>query len=59
MNRAIQAAGRCIRSKEDRGVIVYMDERYDWSNYRKVFPPDKNLISTRAPWKEIDEFFKI
>jgi DNA excision repair protein ERCC-2 len=57
MNRAIQAAGRCIRSKDDKGVIVYMDERYDWSNYRKVFPPDKNLISTRAPWKEIGEFF--
>lgn len=57
MNRAIQAAGRCIRSKEDEGVIVYMDERYDWSNYRKVFPPDKNLETTRAPWKEIERFF--
>lgn len=57
MNRAIQAAGRCIRSKNDEGVIVYMDERYDWSNYRKVFPPGINLKSTRAPWKEIGEFF--
>lgn len=57
MNRAIQAAGRCIRSKTDKGVIVYMDERYDWSNYRKVFPPDKTLKSTRAPWKEIENFF--
>ena len=57
MNQAIQAAGRCIRSSEDRGVIVYMDERYDWSNYRKVFPSNKKLISSRAPWKEIEEFF--
>jgi len=57
MNRAIQAAGRCIRSKTDRGVVVYMDERYDWSNYRKVLPPGKRLKSTRAPWKEIEEFF--
>jgi len=57
MNRAIQAAGRCIRSSTDKGVIVYMDERYEWSNYRKVFPDDKNLVSTRAPWKEISEFF--
>ncbi len=57
MNRAIQAAGRCIRSKTDEGVVVYMDERYDWSNYRKVFPPGKTLKSTRAPWKEIEEFF--
>jgi DNA excision repair protein ERCC-2 len=57
MNRAIQAAGRCIRSKDDEGVIVYMDKRYSWSNYRKVFPPGKNMKSTRAPWKEIEEFF--
>jgi DNA excision repair protein ERCC-2 len=58
MNRAIQAAGRCIRSKEDRGVIVYMDKRYSWSNYRKVFPPDTQLKKTKAPWREIKEFFK-
>ena len=57
MNRAIQAAGRCIRSSDDRGVIVYMDERYDWSNYRKVFPESKKLRSSRAPWKEIENFF--
>ena len=57
MNRAIQAAGRCIRSKEDRGVIVYMDKRYSWSNYRKVFPPDTQLKKTKAPWQEIEEFF--
>ncbi|MFB6180798.1 MAG: ATP-dependent DNA helicase [Candidatus Nanohalobium sp.] len=58
MNRAIQAAGRCIRSKNDKGVIVYMDKRYSWSNYRKVFPPDINLKESRAPWKEIEEFFQ-
>lgn len=57
MNRAIQAAGRCIRSKDDEGVIVYMDKRYDWSNYRKVFPPGKRMRTTKAPWKEIEEFF--
>jgi len=57
MNRAIQAAGRCIRSKDDKGAIVYMDERYDWSNYRKVFPPGHKLKKTRAPWNEIEEFF--
>ncbi len=57
MNRAIQAAGRCIRSKEDKGVIIYMDKRYSWSNYRKVFPPDINLKKTKAPWQEIEKFF--
>lgn len=57
MNRAIQAAGRCIRSKDDKGAIVYMDKRYDWSNYRKVFPPETNRKKTKAPWNEIEEFF--
>lgn len=57
MNRAIQAAGRCIRSKDDKGVIVYMDERYGWSKYRKVFPPSYRLKETRAPWNEIEKFF--
>jgi len=57
MNRAIQAAGRCIRSKEDEGVIVYMDKRYSWSNYRKVLPPETNLKKSRAPWQEIQQFF--
>ncbi len=57
MNRAMQSARSCIRSKDDKGVIVYLDERYDWSNYRKVFPPDLSLTKTRAPWKEIEEFF--
>lgn len=58
MNRAIQASGRCIRSKEDRGVVLFLDERYLWSNYRKVFPPDMSLKQTKAPWQEIAEFYK-
>lgn len=57
MHRAIQAAGRCIRSKDDKGVIIYMDERYGWSNYRKVFPTDERPQKSKAPWKDIEEFF--
>lgn len=57
MNRAMQAAGRCIRSEDDRGVVVYMDERYTWGNYRKVFPPEEEFSVSKAPWKEMEEFF--
>ncbi|MDY6769639.1 MAG: ATP-dependent DNA helicase, partial [Candidatus Nanohaloarchaea archaeon] len=57
MNRAMQAAGRCIRSKDDRGVVVYMDERYTWGNYRKVFPPEEEFTVTQAPWQEMEAFF--
>lgn len=57
INRAIQAAGRCIRSKTDEGAIIFMDKRYNWSNYRKTLPKDINMKETRAPWKELEEFF--
>lgn len=56
INRALQAAGRCIRSSEDRGVVVFMDERYTWSKYRKALPPEDYKV-TKAPWTEIGAFF--
>ncbi|MEM4637827.1 MAG: ATP-dependent DNA helicase [Candidatus Woesearchaeota archaeon] len=36
--KAIQAAGRCIRSEKDKGIIVFLDERYAWNNYYRCFP---------------------
>lgn len=57
MKKALQAAGRCIRTKRDRGVMTFMDKRYLWSNYRKVFPPKVKLKTTKSPWREIEEFF--
>jgi DNA excision repair protein ERCC-2 len=36
--KTIQAAGRCIRSETDRGIIVFLDERYSWNNYYRCFP---------------------
>lgn len=36
--KAIQAAGRCIRSETDKGIIVFLDERYSWNNYYRCFP---------------------
>lgn len=58
MNRAVQAAGRCIRSEKDRGAIIFMDERYLWQNYRKVIPKDYALIVSKDIKKELTDFFK-
>ncbi len=58
VQRSLQAAGRCIRSERDRGVVVYLDERYLWTNYRKLFPIDMNIKVTKDPVKHIKEFFK-
>ena len=38
MNRVLQAAGRVIRSDEDKGVVVLVDDRYDTEKYREMFP---------------------
>lgn len=38
MNKVLQAAGRVIRTREDRGVILLLDERFLNSSYRKLFP---------------------
>ena len=38
MNKVLQAAGRVIRTDEDRGVILLLDERFMNSSYKKLFP---------------------
>lgn len=40
MNKVMQAAGRVIRSEEDRGVIVLIDERYTYGTYQNLFPAE-------------------
>lgn len=38
MNKVLQAAGRVIRSPEDRGVLVFLDERFATRFYQQLFP---------------------
>lgn len=38
MNRVQQAAGRVIRTVEDTGVIVLLDERFCMESYQNLFP---------------------
>src|SRR3989338_8744360 len=56
--KTLQNAGRCIRSETDKGIVVFLDERYSWPNYRNCFPKDKHFITTRLPLDKIREFFK-
>ncbi|MBI4162478.1 MAG: ATP-dependent DNA helicase [Candidatus Aenigmarchaeota archaeon] len=55
--RSIQSAGRCIRSETDRGVCIFVDERFKWTNYRKIFPQDWTLHVSSNPEPAIKEFF--
>jgi DNA excision repair protein ERCC-2 len=38
MNKVLQAAGRVIRSEEDRGIVLLLDERFSSSIYQNIFP---------------------
>lgn len=38
MNKVLQAAGRVIRSPEDRGAILLIDDRYKTNRYKSLFP---------------------
>jgi len=58
MTKAIQAAGRCIRSETDKGIVVFLDERYSWDMYSKCFPKDWDVKITKLPKDRIDRFFK-
>ena len=57
-NRALQSAGRCIRSETDKGVIIFLDERYSWKNYYRCFPPGWDIKTTLLYEKMIEDFFK-
>ncbi len=64
MAKAVQAAGRVIRSETDRGLIVLMDSRFLQPAYGKSMPGDwyaespQELVSTRI-LDEVREFWNV
>ena len=40
MNKVLQAAGRVIRTAEDVGIVVLMDDRFCTNTYRRLFPAE-------------------
>jgi DNA excision repair protein ERCC-2 len=63
MSKAVQAAGRVIRSETDRGVIILMDERFLVSTYSDTLPRDwfaqnpRELVS-QAILKDLSHFWQ-
>jgi len=56
--KVLQNAGRCIRSETDKGVIVFLDERFAWESYYKCLPTDQDIKISKLYEKKIEEFFK-
>jgi len=46
MNKVCQAAGRVIRTIDDRGIILLLDYRFLYSNNRSLFPREWNDYKT-------------
>ena len=38
MNKVLQAAGRVIRTPEDKGVVLLIDDRFAQADYRRLLP---------------------
>jgi DNA excision repair protein ERCC-2 len=53
----LQNAGRVIRSETDKGVIIFLDERYSWHQYNRCFPKDWKIVSTILYKKQLEEFY--
>ena len=44
INRVLQAAGRVIRTENDMGVVILLDERFSYHTYRELLPSEWSPI---------------
>lgn len=63
MNKVLQAAGRVIRSENDRGVVMLIDDRYNRYDYLKLFPGEWDsyqvINSASEAGRSIKRFWKL
>jgi len=57
MIKTMQNAGRCIRSETDKGVVVFLDERYAHPQYYNCFPSDYGVKISMRYKEKIKGFF--
>ena len=61
MNKVMQAAGRVIRTDEDRGVILLLDERFCQLQYQSIFPRewvDHQICTLRDTEEKLRNFWE-
>lgn len=56
ITKCMQNAGRCIRSETDKGVIVFLDERYAWPQYFRCFPKEWEVRINECADRLAEEF---
>lgn len=61
MNKVLQSAGRVIRTTEDVGVILLLDERFMQKQYTSLFPKEwypYEIVSRDSLKVRLDDFWK-
>lgn len=61
MNKVLQSAGRVIRTTEDVGAILLLDERFTTSAYTTLFPQEwypYEIVSLSSLKERLDDFWK-
>ena len=60
MNKVLQAAGRVIRTAQDRGIVALLDERFELPVYQKMFPREWEhftVVSQKECQSAVQEFW--
>ena len=61
MNKVLQSAGRVIRTQEDIGAILLLDERFLDREYSRLFPAewsDRRNCTLRTVESELKQFWE-
>jgi Rad3-related DNA helicase len=61
MNKVLQSAGRVIRTAEDVGVILLLDERFMQKQYTALFPQEwypYEIVSLSSMKERLDDFWR-
>lgn len=62
MNKVLQAAGRVIRTPQDKGVVLLIDNRFAMPDYRRLMPPHwshlKMIYDTEKLERELWRFWE-
>ena len=61
MNKVLQAAGRVIRTIEDKGVVLLLDERFATLEYRSMYPREWENVqfcNQQSVGKLLQEFWE-
>lgn len=60
MNKVLQSAGRVIRTMEDRGAILLLDERFITSQYQNLFPREwfpYDIVNKESMKEKLEDFW--